>query len=142
MGEGLDVMPVRVSFDSFFTGILAGIVLRGRRAVSIRDDKFDQILARLADDLDAKGDVDLRFHVEPHYIHGYSETVRDAIAAATQADLISLDNPEYQDIRFKIDRADADDILETLPLSRDVYLSLADQFLEAYDTNVQARAAS
>lgn len=132
--EGL--MSTRLSFDSFFTALLAGIASRGRRTISIRGDHFDQLIARVAEDLRNRypaDELDLRFQVQPHYIHGYSETVRDGIAAATQADLISLDNPEYQDIRFKIDRDEADDILERMPLERDVFLSLADEFLKGYD---------
>jgi hypothetical protein len=125
---------VRVTFDTFFTGLLAGLVLRGRRAVSIRGSRFDEIVVCLANELEAEhADLDLRFHLEPHYIHGYSETVRDGIVAATQADIVSLDNPEYQDIRFKIDREDADELLDGLPLERTVFLNLADHFLKAYD---------
>lgn len=127
-------MATRLSFDNFFIGLLAGLVYRGRRAVSIRGDEFDRTIARVVEELARRhGDeVELRFRLHPHYVHGYSSTVRDAIAAATQADLISLDNPEYQDMRFKIDRDDAEDILGDLPLSREIYLELADEFLRAY----------
>lgn len=128
-------MAERLSFDSFFMGLLAALVYRGRRAVSIRGDRFDQTVADVAN---AFGDrhadeVELRFRVRPHFVHGYSSTVRDAIAAATQADLISLDNPEYQDMRFKINHAEAEKILSTLPVGRDAFLELADDFLREYD---------
>src|SRR4051812_37527130 len=107
-------MTTRLSFDMFFTGLLAGIASRGRRALSIRTENFDQLVAYAADDLRQRypeDELDLRFFVLPHYLHGYSETVRDGIAAATQADLVSLDNPEFQDLRFKIDASEAQDIL-------------------------------
>jgi hypothetical protein len=128
-------MAARLSFDSFFTGLLAGLVCRGRRAVSIRGDRFDRTVAELAADLQKRyGDeVTIRFRVKPHYVHGYSSTVRDAIAAATQADLISLDNPEYQDMRFKIGVEEAERLLSRLPLDKNVYLELADAFLRSYD---------
>lgn len=127
-------MATRLSFDNFFIGLLAGLVYRGRKAVSIRGDQFDRTVAQVVDDFVGRHgrDVDLRFRLHPHYVHGYSSTVRDAIAAATQADLISLDNPEYQDMRFKIDHDDAEEILDDLPLGRDAYLELADDFLRAY----------
>src|SRR5436190_24092140 len=127
-------MATRLSFDNFFIGLLAGLVYRGRRTVSIRGDQFDRTVAQVANEfVDMHGnDVDLRFRLHPHYVHGYSTTVRDAIAAATQADLISLDNPEYQDMRFKIDRSDAAEILDDLPLGRNIYLELADNFLRSY----------
>lgn len=128
-------MPVRISADDFFTGLLAAIAYRGRRRISIRGERFDAIIASVVQELlERHGDqVDLRFRVRPHYIHGESTTVRDAIAAATQADLISLDNPEYQDIRLKIAPATADDILEDMPVDKDVFLELADSFLSAYE---------
>jgi hypothetical protein len=136
-------VATRLSFDNFFIGLLAGLVYRGRRAVSIRGDQFDRTIAQVADELVRRhGDeVELRFRLHPHYVHGYSSTVRDAIATATQADLISLDNPEYQDMRFKIDRDDAEDILNDLPLGREIYLELADEFLRAYG-HVPNRTAS
>ena|SRR5690348_10250472 len=136
-------MATRLSFDNFFIGLLAGLVYRGRRAVSIRGDEFDRTLARVVDDFVGRHgeEVDLRFRLHPHYVHGYSTTVRDAIAAATQADLISLDNPEYQDMRFKIDRSDAEEILDDLPLGRSAYLELADSFLRVYG-HASPRAAT
>jgi hypothetical protein len=126
----------RLSIDTFFVGLLAGIVYRGRRAVSLRGDRFDRIVAAVVDSLRAKYPpemLDLRFRVQPHNIHGYSITVRDAIAAATQTDLVSLDNPKYQDMRFKIDRDEAEEILERTPLGKEVFLELADEFLRMYD---------
>jgi hypothetical protein len=132
------MVATRVSADDFFTGLLAGIAYRGRRRISIRGERFDRVIASLVEELVKRhGDeVDLRFRVRPHYIHGESTTVRDAIAAATQADLISLDNPEYQDIRLKIARTTAEEILEDLPLEKDVLLELTDWFLTAYDREV------
>jgi hypothetical protein len=132
-------MKTRLSFDMFFTGLLAGIASRGRRAISIRTENFDQLVASVVEDLRRRypeDELDLRFFVLPHYLHGYSETVRDGIAAATQADLVSLDNPEFQDLRFKIDASEAQDILQRLPLPPDVFLSLADEFLKNYDEGI------
>jgi hypothetical protein len=135
-------MPARLSADDFFTGLLAAIAFRGRRRLSIRGERFDALVADLVKELVARhGDeVDLRFRVRPHYIHGESTTVRDAIAAATQADLISLDNPEYQDMRFKIAPATADEILGDMPVGREVFLELADSFLDAYDRGESSEA--
>jgi hypothetical protein len=128
-------MATRVSADDFFAGLFAGIAYRGRKRISIRGDRFDHIVASVVDRLREEhgDDVDLRFRVRPHYIHGDSTTARDAIAAATQADLISLDNPEYQDIRFKIGPRAADDILSDMPLDKSIFLEVADNFLTAYE---------
>jgi hypothetical protein len=126
----------RLTADEFFTGLFAALALRGRPAISIRGDRFDKILARIFDELRVKADaedIDLRFRIRPHRIHGDSPTVRAAVKAATQADLISLDNPEYQDIRFKIGREDAEFFLASLPLPKDVFDWLAESFLDQYD---------
>jgi hypothetical protein len=128
-------MAERLTFDNFFTGLLAALVYRGRRAVSIRGDRFDRTIADVATSFRNRhgNEVDLRFRVRPHYVHGYSSTVRDAIASATQADLISLDNPEYQDMRFKINHSEAESILDSMPGGREAFLELADEFLREYD---------
>jgi hypothetical protein len=129
-------MAARLTADDFFTGLLAALAYRGRKVISIRNERFDAILADVFADLLSKASdegLDVRFRIRPHFIHGDSVTVRDAVAAATQADLISLDNPEYQDIRFKIGRDDAEFFLERLPASKDFFLNLADSFLEHYD---------
>jgi hypothetical protein len=55
------------------------------------------------------------------------------------ADLISLDNPEYQDIRFKIGPQDADCYFNMLPVRREIFQQLADVFLDDYDSPALAR---
>jgi hypothetical protein len=128
--------PVRLTADEFFTGLFAALALRGRSTISIRGDRFDRLLADVFGELRDRAiddNIDLRFRIRPHRIHGDSPTVRSAISAATQADLISLDNPEYQDIRFKIGPDDAEYFFTALPVSKELFLDLADKFLEEYD---------
>lgn len=128
-------MPVRLTADDFFTGLFAGLASIGTRRLSIRGDRFDRAAGVIATELiERHGDsVELGFRVQPHYIHGDSAVARNAIAAAAQADLISLDNPEYQDIRFKISPHTAELILNELPLERAIFVELAEAFLLAYD---------
>jgi hypothetical protein len=138
-------MATRMTADDFFTGLLAALAYKGRKVISIRGDRFDAILADVFNDLKEHApehDLDLRFRIKPHFIHGDSVTVRDAIAAATLADLISLDNPEYQDVRFKIGRDDAEFFLNTLPAGKQLYLDLADRFLERYEDPDSVRNAA
>ena len=137
-------MFVRLSANEFFTGLLAGLAHTGTRRISIRGDSFDLAVEAVARELVEKhGDeVELGFRVKPHYIHGDSAVVRDAIASAAQADLISLDNPEYQDIRLKIGPETADLILDELPVDRRIFLELADLFLLAYDRARPEEAAT
>jgi hypothetical protein len=137
-------MSTSLTADEFFLGLFSALATRGRPALSIRSDRFDQILWRVFTELrkrsEAEG-IDLRFRIRPHPIHGDSPTVRAALSAAAQADLISLENPEYQDIRFKIGREDAEYYFEMLPVPRDVFEHLADVFLDAYDSPTMVSAS-
>jgi hypothetical protein len=123
--------------DEFFMGLFSALATRGRPAISIRSDRFDRILSRVFEELESTAgeeSVDLRFRIRPHPIHGDSPTVRAALSAAAQADLISLENPEYQDIRFKIGSDDADFYFQMLPVRRAVFEKLADVFFDEYDS--------
>lgn len=128
-------MPKRLNADDFITGLFAGLALAGQTTLSIRGDRFDRIMHGVFDELverSSDADVDVRFRIRPHPVHGDSMTLRDAISAAAQRDLISLDNPEYQDIRFKFGPSDAAQILDRLPGGSELFNPLANSFLEAY----------
>ena len=130
-------MSKRMTADDFFTGLFAALAVRGSDFFSIRNERFDAALAEtFANDLrpmaDAE-DIELDFRIRLHPIHGDSLTVRDGISNAAQRDLISLDNPEYQDIRLKLTPKDAEPILEQLPASRELFIRVADAFLLKYD---------
>lgn len=128
-------MTNRLTADDFLTGLLAGLVIRGETVISIQHNVFDSAVKAVFDTLWAQAgakDLDLVFRVRPDRIHGDSPTVRAAIDSAVQRDLVSLDNPEYQDMRFKFGRNEAELLLTTVPGGRDVFLPLADHFLKVY----------
>lgn len=129
-------MPARLTADDFFTGFLAALARRGHPTLSLRKDRFDKAVAHAFDHLlsnASKNNLNLRFRIRLHPYHQDSQTLRDAITSAVQRDLISLDNPEYQDLRLKIAPDDADFYLKDLPGGEDLYLSLVDRFLDHYE---------
>ncbi len=128
-------MPERMTADDFFAGLFAALAARGETTLSIRIDKFDPVIKRVYDLLVERSDaedIQLRFRVKPHPIHRDSLTIQGALARAAQRDLISFDNPEYQDIQIKLGGEEADQILRGLPGSPELYERLADNFLGVY----------
>jgi hypothetical protein len=121
--------------DDFFSGLFAALALDGWKKVSIREERFDQALEHVFRELvrlsRAQG-VNPRFRIRSHRTHGDSITVRDAIAHAAQRDIVSLDNPEFQDIRLKIGIADAEAILNGVPGRRTLFTPLAKEFARRY----------
>jgi len=128
--------PKSLYLSDLLTGLLAGLALNNITALSIRDNLFDRALARLVDE-DVRPQADrlglaLKFRVRPHEIHGDSTAIQRALYEAAQRDLISLDNPEYQDIRLKISPSEAQAYFEGLPGSPEFYKHLSSKLLEYY----------
>ncbi len=132
--------PTSLYLSDLLTGLIAGLALNKITALSIQRNVFDHALARLVeDDLQPQavqqGFV-LKFRVRPHEIHGDSTVVQRALYEAAQRDLISWDNPEFQDIRLKISAHDAPSYFEGLPGSVEMYKALSSKLLEYYrETN-------
>jgi hypothetical protein len=130
-----DTMASRMTADDFFAGLFAALASRGLTTFSIRIDQFDPVVKsvfdRLAVRAEAEG-IELRFRVRPHPVHHDSLTIQNALARAAQRDLISFDNPEYQDIRIKLAGDEARRILSKLPGGPALYDGLADEFVDAY----------
>ena len=61
-----------------------------------------------------------------------TRAAQNALARAAQRDLISFDNPEYQDIHIKLAADEARRVLEGLPGEPALYEGLADEFVDAY----------
>jgi hypothetical protein len=121
--------------DDFFAGLFAALAKRGLTTFSIRVDQFDPVVKGVFDHLAqhaAEDDIQLRFRIKPHPVHRDSLTIQSALARAAQRDLISFDNPEYQDIRIKLAADEALRILDGLPGRPELYDELAEEFVEAY----------
>ncbi len=128
-------MAQRLTSDDFFTGLFAALAMKGHRVLTLRGERFDQAIEQVTRELLARAEndeIDVRFRVRLHPIHGDSQTVRDALASAAQRELISFDNPEYQDIRLKIGPCDAKAFLQGLPGGEVLFGALAEKFLTTY----------
>ncbi len=128
-------MASRMTADDFFAGLFAALADRGLTTFSIRIDQFDPVVNRVFDPLTelAKAeDIQVRFRIKPHPVHHDSLTIQNALARAAQRDLISFDNPEYQDIRIKLGSDEARRILDGVPGGSALYEQLADEFVDAY----------
>lgn len=129
-------MAVRMTADDFFTGLFAVLAQRDARALSVRIDRFDMVLAKVFSRLQERegDDLHLRFRIRTHPIHRDSPTVQDALGRAAQRDIIGFDNPVYEDIAIKLAPDEAARILERLPGGSELYERVADDFLELYAT--------
>jgi hypothetical protein len=130
------MQPKSLYLSDLLTGLLAGLALRKITALSIRSNQFDQALARLVDQ-DVRPEAErlgfvVKFRVRPHEIHGDSTAVQRALYEAAQRDLISLDNPEFQDIRLKIGPAEAPSYFEGLPGSQEMYEAFSSKLMQYY----------
>jgi hypothetical protein len=124
-----------ITENDFFAGLLAVLAERGTETVSLRDRHFDAAMAAAADWLREQApnlDVQVDFRMTLHPLHGVSPTLQSCISSAVQDDIVSLDNPEYQDLRIKLNRDEAEKMLEWLPGDRSIYEGAADRFFEAY----------
>jgi hypothetical protein len=125
-----------IYLSDLLTGLVAALVLKDVSALSIRNNSFDQALARLVDDDLAREARErglvVKFRVRPHQMHGDSTAVQRALYEAAQRDLISLDNPEFQDIRLKIKPSEARSYFVGLPGAPEMYEALSSKLLQYY----------
>lgn len=128
----------RITIDQMFDGLLAELTRLGVSTLSLRTDKLDEAIEWTFQRLEQEArryELDIRFRISRD-LHGESTAVREAIARAAQRNRISLDNPEYQDLRIKRSAANID--TETLPGGAALYQLLARAFLESYEGSVEA----
>lgn len=136
---GQAAMMTRMSADltanDFVSGLLASFARKGIAAVSLRSPGFYtaalDAFGRLSQ-LAEKYEIDVRFYVFLDPIYGDSPVIREAVSDAVQRNLISLDNPEYQDLRLRIGSDEANLLLAKLPGGPELYEQLAEAFLADY----------
>ncbi len=136
-------MNNRITADDFFTGLFSALALRGLTTLSLRDDAFDKAVADTFNKLQrlaATEDLNVRFRIRLHPLHGDSAIVRDSITNAVKRDLISLDNPVYQDIRLKLNRSEAEQYLSELPGGAPLFEQLVEEFLHSSGSRTEPNA--
>jgi hypothetical protein len=124
-----------VTLDDFMTGLIAGLAELGVTVVSIRGNTFYKAVVQAFETFDQNArnaGVRPRFWLKLNRMYGDAPDVRDALTRAVQRDLVSLDNPEYQDMRLKITGSDAELYLDRLPGDRELYMDAAKKFRATY----------
>lgn len=117
------------------TGLIAGLAKLGMDVVSIRENLFYRAVIEAFTQFQleaAEAGVRPRFRLKLNPAYGDSPDIRDALTRAVQRDLVSLDNPEYLDMRLKVTRADADLYLERLAGTSEMYVDAAEKFRSVY----------
>ena len=128
-----DETPLYLS--DLLTGLFAALAMREAAVLSLRNSRFDRALERLADDVVTEANKEhlaLMFRLRTHPVHRDSTQIQHALWEAAQRELVSLDNPEFQDVRLKITSAEAPRYFANLPGSERMYRTLADKLLGYY----------
>lgn len=129
----------RMTADHFLVGLFKTLQERGVSTLNVRTTRVDAALhaafEKLRSDADELG-LDLRFRVTLN-LHGESPAMREALARAAMRDEVSLDNPEYTDVRFKVANLEAVE-WSSLPGGEALYQRLANAFLDRYQRGVAA----
>jgi hypothetical protein len=130
-------MQTKVTIDDFFTGFLSALSASKHLAtIEKRGYIFDQALSEAFKLFLAEASlksVFVCFRIKAHPVHGDSMQVEDGLANAARRDLISLDNPKYQRIRFKFSEEEGEKLLSDLPGGSEIYKKVAAEFLRVYD---------
>ncbi|MFN8612436.1 MAG: hypothetical protein U0931_33130 [Vulcanimicrobiota bacterium] len=122
--------------SDLLTGIFASLAEEGKiTSLSLREHKFECAVERLVQQIKpdvTSADMTLRIRVRIHPVYGDSPVVQQGLFDAAQRNLISLDNPEFQDATIKIKRQDAQRYLEALPGSPDLYRKWTKELMQIY----------
>lgn len=127
-------MSTDITADEFMAGLIAACRIKGFETISLREDRFHHAVKAAFDELVAQSpgnDLDVRFAVFLDPLHHDSPVVGQAVNTAVQRKLVSLDNPEFVNMRIKLDTDAAEELLEGLPGGAEFHRSLADVFIRA-----------
>ncbi len=123
-----------LSLNQLLTGLFSVLAKRGISTISIRTDRVDETLVQVYEELEGKAPVEgleLTFQIRQG-LHGTSSQLRNALKLAALRDRVSIDNPEYQDVRLSAAKLPYHHV-GLLPGSEKMYEELADVFLDAYE---------
>lgn len=117
------------------TGLIAGLAQSGCQVLSLKSNRLDRAFVKLFADVKSearKHKLRPRFRIAAHPQHGDSEDLQEELRSAAKRDLISIDNPEFLDVRIKIASDEAQLFLDDLPGTPDLYRRLAAKLLDYY----------
>lgn len=136
-------MSTDFTVDDFMTGVIAACKTKGYQSISMRDDRFYRGMKASFDELQrdaVERDLDVRFWVFLDQFHHDSPVISEAVRSAVVRNLVSLDNPEFVNMRIKVDTPTAESLLDRLPGGADLHMHLADVFLSAASAPIGADA--
>ena len=128
-----------LSLNQMLTGLFSVLADRGISTLSIRTDRVDRVLVKVYEELATRASeegLELTFNIR-RGLYGTSSQLRNALKLAALRDRVSIDNPEYQDVRLSVDKLPYEHI-QHLPGSASLYEQLADVFLAAYEPSALA----
>jgi hypothetical protein len=134
-----------VSIDDFTTGWIAGLARLGVSSVRLEHDRFYRAIVAAFDrfvELCQERGLRPRFVIQLTEYYWDAPDFRNALQRATARGLLSLDNPDFINIRLKYSRDDAHYLFRyleggALPDGRsgdaeDLYVPVARAFRQAY----------
>jgi hypothetical protein len=134
-------VPEELSADDFIAGLFAALAKRRVKTLSMREDNFYAGTRASFEKLQflSGGDnaIRLNFRVILDPLYGDSSVIREALNSAIQRRLVSLDNPEFVDIRMKFGPDEAVELIDRLPGDPSWYDQLADAFQSVQGTVAQ-----
>ena len=108
-----------VTSDDFVAGVFATLALRGQKHFLMSDTELDSRFEKAFEDLVAH---ETELSVSPNFtfyvdeLHGDSVSLRDAVLAARDRDIVELKNPTFKRINILLDDARARRYIERNPL--------------------------
>lgn len=123
-----------LTLDDFFTGLLAALAGKGIALMPIKGEPFYRAIEasyRALEDLSDEYQVDPRFAVFIDPIHRDSAVVMEAVGSAVLRDLAVVDGPEFQELRIKLRRDQAENLLGQLPGGVPLFAAISEVFLRA-----------
>ena len=128
-------MKQDLTLDDFFTGLLAALADRGIGVLALRDEHFYKAILdsyQILDGLAGSYHVDCRFAIYLDPIYGDSSVVREAVSGVVMKNLAVLESSDRHDLRIRVDRDQAENLLTRLPGKPALYEKLASVFLRSY----------
>lgn len=123
-------MSVVLSQD-FFAGIFAAFAASGVTKFPVNDAFHQAMEAAFNLLLEKSGELDVRFRIRRHPIHGDSETVREGVFSAAASGMLVLEGPSFTTARLTMSEGFPEALLASLPGGRALYDELASAFFES-----------
>lgn len=120
-----------VTSDDFVAGVFAMLALRGRKQFQMSDTELDSRFERAFEDLMAH---ETELSVTPNFtffvdeLHGDSVSLRDAVLAARDRDIVELKNPTFKRINILLDEPRARRYLDRNPLPSSYLESIVSRY--------------